>query len=100
MLMDFRLTLLQTVRWNSLVWRRGTVPLYWKNDLKANKLDAAFIILPDPYRNIEVYYKRLQERYGEDSPITLLNLLRFELSGEMLLSEVHSSKTRRDWTLM
>ncbi|KAL0477457.1 SAC9 [Acrasis kona] len=64
-----------SVCFSTAVWRRGTVPIHWKSELVSQIADAAIIISDRPYEAIDVYYKRLADRY-QNQPITVLNLLR------------------------
>jgi hypothetical protein len=64
-----------TLNFSTAVWRRGTVPIHWKSELVSQIADAAIIISEKPYEGIDVYYKRLMDRYN-NQPMTILNLLR------------------------
>lgn len=62
--------------WLSYVWRRGTVPLWWKTTLNSKVGQPDIFIRPEqPYQGCEIYYARLLERYGPN-PMFLFNLLR------------------------
>lgn len=63
------------IQWSSCLWRRGTVPIHWKSHLTNAVVDAEIIISEKPFEKVDVYYKRLLERYG-NVPIYILNLLR------------------------
>ena len=63
--------------WTSYVWRRGSVPLRWKQEIKQTVGDAQIEIeTKDTYKNAERYFARLRESYGECNPIACVNLLR------------------------
>ncbi len=63
--------------WTSYVWRRGSVPLRWKQEIKQTVGDAQIEVeTKDTYKNAERYFARLRETYGECNPIACVNLLR------------------------
>ena len=63
--------------WTSYVWRRGSVPLRWKQEIKQTVGDAQIEVeTKDTYKNAERYFARLRESYGECNPIACVNLLR------------------------
>ncbi|KAL9658605.1 hypothetical protein ABK040_006142 [Willaertia magna] len=63
------------ITFSSYVWRRGTVPIHWSSQINSAVQDANIVISEKPYENIDIYYKRLIDRYNQ-SPITIINLLR------------------------
>ncbi|EFC49945.1 SAC9 protein-like protein [Naegleria gruberi] len=63
------------IMFSTFVWRRGTVPIHWRSELNNAVQDASIIISDKPYENIDVYYKRIVDRYN-NQPITIINLLR------------------------
>ncbi|KAK3264551.1 hypothetical protein CYMTET_26722, partial [Cymbomonas tetramitiformis] len=109
------------VKWNSHVWRRGTVPIWWGAEIKNTVGEAEIYIKTDPYKGCSKYYARLYERYYVDVggakveaykadkavreggeqvpapkfPITMVNLLRCALGKpELLLSEKFQQSLR------
>ena len=65
------------VIWTSYVWRRGSVPLRWKQEIKQTVGDAQIEVeTVDTYKNAEKYFERLRKCYGECNPIACVNLLR------------------------
>ena len=77
------------VQWMSYVWRRGTVPVWWRTTLKSSVSGPEIEVrADDPFQGCEKYYSRLLERYGPNEVI-LLNTLRCDPDQkEVLLSEV------------
>ncbi|GJS75716.1 probable phosphoinositide phosphatase SAC9 [Tanacetum coccineum] len=81
----------QNVPFNTYVWRRGTIPIWWGAELKMTAAEAAIYVSDrDPYRGSARYYQRLTNRYDTRNlganqnknglvPIVCVNLLR---SGE------------------
>ncbi|OMP06550.1 hypothetical protein COLO4_08073 [Corchorus olitorius] len=85
----------QSVPFNTYVWRRGTIPIWWGAELKITAAEAEIYVSDqDPYKGSSQYYQRLSKRYdtrsldvgiGENQkkkpfvPIVCINLLR---SGE------------------
>lgn len=80
---------LADIEWMSYVWRRGTVPLWWKTTLKSSVSGPGIVIRQDnPFQGCEKYYSRLLERYGPYNYI-LINMLRCDPNQkEVVLSEV------------
>ncbi|KAJ1396461.1 WW domain [Sesbania bispinosa] len=82
----------QSVPFNTYVWRRGTIPIWWGAELKITAAEAEIYVSDcDPYKGSVQYYQRLSKRYdsrnlsiraGENSnrkalvPIVCINLLR------------------------
>ncbi|XP_020235927.1 probable phosphoinositide phosphatase SAC9 [Cajanus cajan] len=82
----------QSVPFNTYVWRRGTIPIWWGAELKITAAEAEIYVSDcDPYKGSAQYYERLSKRYdsrnldiraGENSnrkplvPIVCINLLR------------------------
>ncbi|AES90288.2 putative WW domain, SAC domain-containing protein [Medicago truncatula] len=82
----------QSVPFNTYVWRRGTIPIWWGAELKITAAEAEIYVSDcDPYKGSVQYYERLSKRYdtrnlniraGETSnrkalvPIVCINLLR------------------------
>lgn len=65
-------------RWSSYVFRRGTVPIHWKQVISKTKMkvqDPLIEISSKPFANHQKYYERLQKRY-KNKEITVVNLLR------------------------
>ncbi|CAL9245733.1 unnamed protein product [Arabidopsis halleri] len=85
----------QSIAFNSYIWRRGTIPIWWGAELKMTAAEAEIYVADrDPYKGSTDYYQRLSKRYdtrnldapvGENQkkkafvPIVCVNLLR---SGE------------------
>ncbi|GLT56600.1 hypothetical protein SLA2020_296310 [Shorea laevis] len=84
----------QTIPFNTYIWRRGTIPIWWGAELKMTAAEAEIYVADrDPYKGSMQYYQRLSERYdahnfdvsiGENQkkrafvPIICINLLRNE----------------------
>lgn len=75
----------QSVGFNSYLWRRGTIPIWWGAELKMTAAEAEIYVAErDPYKGSAEYYQRLSKRYDKrDSekksplvPIVCINLLR------------------------
>ncbi|KAM0066946.1 putative WW domain, SAC domain, WW domain superfamily protein [Helianthus debilis subsp. tardiflorus] len=84
----------QSVPFNTYIWRRGTIPMWWGAELKITAAEAEIYVSDrDPYKGSAQYYQRLTKRYDKRNitivgtnqkkssvvPIVLINLLR---SGE------------------
>lgn len=85
----------QSVPFNTYIWRRGTIPIWWGAELKITAAEAEIYVSDrDPYKGSLQYYERLSKRYdardldvaiGDNQkkkpfvPIVCVNLLR---SGE------------------
>ncbi|KAF8722092.1 hypothetical protein HU200_022728 [Digitaria exilis] len=82
----------QHVPFNSYIWRRGTIPIWWGAEIKnAVSVEAEIYVADDPYNGSLQYYQRLSRRYGNKSseanvsrqkksgivPIVCVNLLRY-----------------------
>jgi hypothetical protein len=50
------------------VWRRGTVPLWWGQEIKSTVGEAEIYIHEDPFNGVAKYYQRLQQRYAKVPP--------------------------------
>ncbi|XP_050236082.1 probable phosphoinositide phosphatase SAC9 isoform X2 [Mercurialis annua] len=82
----------QSVPFNTYIWRRGTIPIWWGAELKMTAAEAEIYVSDrDPYKGSSQYYQRLSKRYdarsfdatyGENQkrkafvPIVCINLLR------------------------
>ncbi|XP_050383485.1 probable phosphoinositide phosphatase SAC9 [Argentina anserina] len=82
----------QTVPFNTYVWRRGTIPIWWGAELKITAAEAEIYVSDrDPYKGSAEYYQRLSKRYDAHNldvpdggtqnrkalvPIVCINLLR------------------------
>ena len=84
------------VRWSSYVWRRGSVPIRWGQEVKQAIGEAdIYIASENPYQGTGRYFSRLARQYrpgdatGEEGlPVTCVNLLRCAPGKpELLLSE-------------
>ncbi|KAM5548265.1 putative phosphoinositide phosphatase SAC9 [Rosa sericea] len=54
----------QTVPFNTYVWRRGTIPIWWGAELKITAAEAEIYVSDrDPYKGSADYYQRLSKRY-------------------------------------
>ena len=85
--------------WSSYVWRRGSVPISWVQEIKQAYGEAEIQVSKDnPYRGTSTYFNRVMNAYRTRSgttagerqsfPITCVNLLRCAPGKpEMLLSE-------------
>eukprot|EP00727_Mastigamoeba_balamuthi_P007855 m51a1_g3690 putative probable phosphoinositide phosphatase sac9-like (1382) ;mRNA; r:344780-350053 len=86
------------VRWASFVWRRGTVPVWWKGQPRGVG-DAEITVRKDkPFEGSELYFSSLVQQYGQ--PIYALSLLRTEPTREeMVLCESYQLALRyvRRW---
>ena len=50
------------------MWRRGTVPLWWGQEIKNTVGEAEIYIQEDPFNGVAKYYQRLQQRYAKVPP--------------------------------
>ncbi|KAI3511442.1 hypothetical protein L1887_18595 [Cichorium endivia] len=80
----------QSVPFNTYIWRRGTIPIWWGAELKMTSAEAVIYISDrDPYNGSAKYYQRLTNRYDTRTmgingnqnknnfvPIVCVNLLR------------------------
>ncbi|BFG40354.1 hypothetical protein CerSpe_266280 [Prunus speciosa] len=82
----------QTVPFNTYVWRRGTIPIWWGAELKITAAEAEIYVSDrHPYKGSSEYYQRLTKRYDARNldvavggsqnrkalvPIVCINLLR------------------------
>ncbi|XVE84406.1 hypothetical protein DITRI_Ditri17bG0009900 [Diplodiscus trichospermus] len=82
----------QSVPFNTYIWRRGTIPIWWGAELKITAAEAEIYVSDrEPYKGSSQYYERLSKRYdarnldvgvGENQkkkvfvPIVCVNLLR------------------------
>lgn len=78
----------KSIPFSCYVWRRGTVPIWWKAEIKSTVGEAEISVNEkDPYRGADLYFSRLGLRYGgllsnlastKESPVPLVcvNLLR------------------------
>ncbi|KAL2920819.1 putative phosphoinositide phosphatase SAC9 [Bienertia sinuspersici] len=80
----------QSVPFNTYIWRRGSIPIWWGAELKMTAAEAEIYVAEnDPYKGSAEYYQRLSTRYdtrnfnlasGEKKyplvPIVCINLLR------------------------
>lgn len=82
----------QSTPFNSYIWRRGTIPIWWGAELKITAAEAEIYVSDcDPYKGSAQYYQRLNKRYDAGSidvvgggnrnkqamvPIVCINLLR------------------------
>ncbi|XVF84266.1 hypothetical protein PTKIN_Ptkin17bG0019500 [Pterospermum kingtungense] len=85
----------QSVPFNTYIWRRGTIPIWWGAELKITAAEAEIYVSDqEPYKGSLQYYQRLSKRYdardldvavGDNQkkkpfvPVVCVNLLR---SGE------------------
>ena len=85
-----------TVRWSSYVWRRGSVPIRWRQEIKQSIGDAEiFVADENPYTGTGSYFSKLARGYrpgdattADGFPVTCVNLLRCAPGKpEVLLSE-------------
>lgn len=81
----------QSVPFNTYIWRRGTIPIWWGAELKLTAAEAEIYVSDcDPYKGSLQYYLRLSKRYDARNfdavggnpkkiafvPIVCINLLR------------------------
>lgn len=81
----------QSVPFNTYIWRRGTIPMWWGAELKITAAEAEIYVSErDPYKGSAQYYQRLSKRYDTRNidivggnqkksglvPIVCVNLLR------------------------
>lgn len=82
----------QSVPFNTYIWRRGTIPIWWGAELKITAAEAEiYVAEQDPYKGSVEYYERLSRRYDARNfnvaaggsqkknpvvPIVCINLLR------------------------
>lgn len=82
----------QSVPFNTYIWRRGTIPIWWGAELKIMAAEAEIYVADrDPYKGSVEYYQRLNKRYDARNldvgiaenqkkktfvPIVCINLLR------------------------
>ncbi|KAJ7980630.1 Phosphoinositide phosphatase [Quillaja saponaria] len=63
-----------SVPFNSYIWRRGTIPIWWGAELKITAAEAEIYVSDcDPYKGSSEYYQRLSKRYDArnlDAPIS------------------------------
>lgn len=54
----------QSVPFNTYIWRRGTIPIWWGAELKLTAAEAEIYVSDhDPYRGSAQYYQRLSQKY-------------------------------------
>ncbi|XP_071721407.1 probable phosphoinositide phosphatase SAC9 isoform X2 [Rutidosis leptorrhynchoides] len=54
----------QSVPFNTYIWRRGTIPIWWGAELKMTAAEASIYVSErDPYKGSARYYQRLTKRY-------------------------------------
>ncbi|KAJ7535717.1 hypothetical protein O6H91_12G043500 [Diphasiastrum complanatum] len=59
----------RALRYSTYVWRRGTVPIWWKAEIKSAISDADIhVSTTEPYKGAVHYYRRLVKRYGPKTP--------------------------------
>ncbi|XP_022140904.1 probable phosphoinositide phosphatase SAC9 isoform X2 [Momordica charantia] len=82
----------QSTPFNTYIWRRGTIPIWWGAELKITAAEAEiYVSESDPYKGSAQYYQRLNKRYDAGNidvvgggnqnkkslvPIVCVNLLR------------------------
>lgn len=82
----------QSIPFNTYIWRRGTIPIWWGAELKITAAEAEIYVSDrDPYKGSTQYYQRLSKRYDARNfdvavgvnqkrkalvPIVCINLLR------------------------
>lgn len=81
------------MKWSRFTWRRGTVPVWWKSDIKTVGGADITIRATNPYEGCEGYVKSLISCYGQ--PLYILNLLRTDPErNEFQLSECYQQAIR------
>lgn len=82
----------QSTPFNTYIWRRGTIPIWWGAELKITAAEAEIYVSDcEPYKGSAQYYQRLNKRYDARNidvvgggnqnkkafvPIVCINLLR------------------------
>ena len=83
------------VQYNSFVWRRGTVPIWWRSELKSQVVRESEVIIRDkPYEQADSYYNNLMQRYGQ-LPIVIFNMLRCGPQQEETILAEHYQESLR-----
>ncbi|KAK1320830.1 putative phosphoinositide phosphatase SAC9 [Acorus calamus] len=82
----------KNVPFNTYIWRRGTIPIWWGAEIRLTAAEAEiYVSAQDPYKGSVHYYERLSRRYGSQIsnlnvginqkknplPIVCVNLLRY-----------------------
>ena len=49
--------------WSSYVWRRGTVPIWWGQEIKSSVSEAEIYVSERPYEGTGCYFQRLVDGY-------------------------------------
>lgn len=77
----------QNSKWCSHVWRRGTVPVWWKSEPKKGVGDPEITVRKEkPFEGCEKYISSLLDTFGQ--PLYILSLLRTDpTKGELTLSQ-------------
>lgn len=58
----------QSVPFNTYIWRRGTIPIWWGAELKMTAAEAEIYVSDrEPYKGSSQYYQRLSKRYDARS---------------------------------
>ncbi|KAJ8774787.1 hypothetical protein K2173_017233 [Erythroxylum novogranatense] len=99
----------QSIPFNTYVWRRGTIPIWWGAELKITAKEAEIYVSDrDPYKGSSEYYQRLSKRYDARNlnaavvegqrkktfvPIVCVNLLRNEDGKSECLLVQHFEKS-------
>lgn len=83
----------EIMKWCGFTWRRGTVPVWWKSDVKAVG-DAEIVIrATNPHEGCDTYVNNLISTYGQ--PLYILNLLKTNPErSEFQLSECYQQAIR------
>lgn len=63
------------INWRAFLWRRGTVPIWWRSEMKSVGESRVVVEAEHPFKGSDKYYARLLRRYGPH-PFTICNMLR------------------------
>lgn len=81
------------MKWCRFTWRRGTVPVRWKSDVKTVGEADIVIRATNPYEGCDKYVDSLVSAYGQ--PLYILNLLKTDPDkSEFQLSECYQQAIR------
>eukprot|EP01133_Synstelium_polycarpum_P008034 gene8034-9438_t len=95
-----------TISWASHVWRRGTVPLWWRS--RAKNAGTDIYLKDSPFEHADTYFASLAERYASFysgnrtslPTLHLVNLLRTEDSQEAALTLLFQNLCERVMSLV
>ncbi|KAM3750124.1 hypothetical protein ACB098_04G013800 [Castanea mollissima] len=85
----------QSVPFNTYIWRRGTIPIWWGAELKITAAEAEIYVSDDPYKGSLQYYQRLSKRNGEGKSESILvqhfeeSLNYIKSTGKLTYTRIH-----------